>query len=230
MVKHNNILPDQHYHKMWNGVHAPVAHGLKPTVNFQQPCQKKARRLKRKAKAAAIAPRPVGLLRPVVHCQSARYKHKVRAGRGFTLEELKEAGILKKEAMNIGISVDHRRTNLSVESLQANAQRLKAYKAKLIIFPRKRNSKPKQGDSSADETKTATQTSLGDALPITQETVTDALETVKLTADMKAYSGYREIRLARSEAKKWGQIAKRKVMLKERAEQKKKSGGKKKKK
>ena len=41
-------------------------------------------------KAAAIAPRPVaGLLRPVVHCQTIRYNARVRAGRGFTLDELK---------------------------------------------------------------------------------------------------------------------------------------------
>lgn len=218
MPKHNNILPDQHYHKTWGGIHCVVPHGLRPTVNFQQPAQKKARRLKRKAKAAALAPRPVGLLRPIVHCQTGRYKHKVRPGRGFTTEELKEAGILRKEAMGIGIAFDHRRTNLSVESLQANVQRLKAYKAKLIIFPRKRNSKPKKGDSSADETKTATQASLSDAMPITQTSVADALTTVKLDGAAKGYSAYKALREARSEARNWGKIAKRKV---ERAEMKK---------
>ena len=49
-------------------------------------------------------------------------------------------------AKTIGIAVDHRRKNRSAESLQANVQRLKEYKSKLIIFPRKMN-KPKQGDS-----------------------------------------------------------------------------------
>merc|ERR1712146_651345 len=62
--------------------------------------------------------------------------------------ELKEAGIPAKLAPTIGIAVDHRRKNSCLESLQANAARLKAYKAKLIIFPRK-SGKPKAGDSSA---------------------------------------------------------------------------------
>ena len=56
---------------------------------------------------------------------------RVRAGRGFTLEELKTAGINAKEAGNIGIAVDHRRRNKNVETLQANVARLKAYKQRL---------------------------------------------------------------------------------------------------
>ena len=44
----------------------------------------------RKAKAERVAPRPVaGLLRPVVSGQTVKYNTKKRAGRGFTLEELK---------------------------------------------------------------------------------------------------------------------------------------------
>jgi len=47
------------------------------------------------------------------------------------------AGIPKKLAPTIGIAVDHRRKNRSLESLQANVQRLKTYKAKLVVFPRR---------------------------------------------------------------------------------------------
>lgn len=48
------------------------------------------RRKARQAKARRIAPRPVaGPLRPQVRCPTMRYHTKVRAGRGFTLEELK---------------------------------------------------------------------------------------------------------------------------------------------
>lgn len=47
------------------------------------------------------------------------------------------AGIPKKLAPTIGISVDHRRKNRSLEGLQSNVQRLKTYKAKLVIFPRR---------------------------------------------------------------------------------------------
>lgn len=57
------------------------------------------------------------------------------------------AGIHKKVARTIGISVDPRRRNKSTESLQANVQRLKEYRSKLILFPRK-PSAPRKGDSS----------------------------------------------------------------------------------
>ena len=47
------------------------------------------------------------------------------------------AGIPKKYAQSIGIAVDHRRRNRSLEGLQANVQRLKTFKAKLVVFPRR---------------------------------------------------------------------------------------------
>ena len=80
--------------------------------HFNQPGKKKARRVARAAKNAALAPRPAaGMVRPVIRCMTFKYNTKVRFGRGFTLEELKEAGISKKKAGTIGISVDHRRRN-----------------------------------------------------------------------------------------------------------------------
>jgi large subunit ribosomal protein L13e len=54
-----------------------------------------------------------------------------------------EAGIPAKLAPTIGISVDHRRRNSSLEGLQANVARLKAYRSNLVIFPRNAN-KPKK--------------------------------------------------------------------------------------
>ena len=48
--------------------------------------------------------------------------------------------------MTIGIAVDYRRRNRSVESLQLNVQRLKEYKSKLILFPKKAG-EPKKGDA-----------------------------------------------------------------------------------
>jgi len=68
------------------------------------------------------------------------------------LAELKEAGVGRKEAGGIGIVVDHRRRNLSEEGKQLNVERLKAYKARLIVFPRKVG-KPKKGDSTGDDLK-----------------------------------------------------------------------------
>ena len=46
--------------------------------------------------------------------------------------------------------MDHRRRNRSLESLELNIQRLKEYKSKLILFPRKM-SKPKKGDSDVSD-------------------------------------------------------------------------------
>ena len=74
------------------------------------------------------------------------------------------AGIHKKVARTIGISVDPRRQNKCTESLQANVQRLKEYCSELILFPRK-PSAPKKGDSSAEELKLATQLT-GPVMPI----------------------------------------------------------------
>ena len=48
------------------------------------------------------------------------------------------AKIGRKEALGIGIAVDFRRRNKCNESLQLNVQRLKKYKARLVVFPRKK--------------------------------------------------------------------------------------------
>uniref|UniRef100_A0A665WCJ0 60S ribosomal protein L13 n=1 Tax=Echeneis naucrates TaxID=173247 RepID=A0A665WCJ0_ECHNA len=135
----NGMILNPHFHKDWQ---------KRVRTWFNQPARKIRRRKARQAKARRIAPRPVaGPLRPQVRCPTVRYHTKVRAGRGFTLEELKAAGIHKKTARTIGISVDPRRRNRSTESLQANVQRLKEYRSKLILFPRKASA-PKKGDSS----------------------------------------------------------------------------------
>ena len=56
----------------------------------EEPEPKPQEAAEEKAKAAKIAPRPsAGLLRPVVHPPTQRYNMKLRAGKGFTLQELK---------------------------------------------------------------------------------------------------------------------------------------------
>jgi len=151
--------------------------------------------LARKAKAERIAPRPVsGLLRPAVRCPTQRYNTKIRYGRGFTLKELKEAGINPKQAVSIGIGIDYRRKNRSVEGLQANVERLKAYKARLIVFPLK-GGKVKKGDSTAEETSAATQFK-GEILPIVQPKA--KIETMAITEDMKKASAVRQYKQERA--------------------------------
>lgn len=70
---------------------SPILPTLLPSIPYpSQPAKKKARRLARKAKAAAIAPRPTQLLRPVVHPPTQRYNHKTRLGKGFSMQVRRE--------------------------------------------------------------------------------------------------------------------------------------------
>lgn len=62
------------------------------------------------------------------------------------------AGIPRKLASTIGISVDHRRQTTSEETLKQNVQRLQSYKARLILFPRK-SGQHKKLDSKAEDLK-----------------------------------------------------------------------------
>ncbi|KAI9226667.1 MAG: 50S ribosomal protein L13e [Piptocephalis tieghemiana] len=197
-VKHNNQLPNVHLRKDWQ---------RRVSTWFNQPGRKQRRRLNRVKKAAAAAPRPVdGLLRPAVRCPTIKYNIKVRAGRGFTLEELKAAGIPKKEARTIGIAVDHRRRNKSEESLNANVHRLKAYRARLIVFPRRSN-RVKKGDASAEDLKAASQLPAGSLLPITTPVPHVAARAVTQTE--RETSAYRTLRVARADKRYRGILEKR---------------------
>lgn len=81
MVKGNNMIPNAHFHKWWQ---------RHIRTWFNQPARKFRRRQNRIKKAKDLFPRPAaGPLRPIVRCPSIRYHTKVRAGRGFTLAELK---------------------------------------------------------------------------------------------------------------------------------------------
>ena len=79
-MKHNNQLPNGHFHKDWQS---------RVKTWFDQPGRKKRRRIARTKKAVRIAPRPVELLRPAIKCPTIKYNTKLRTGRGFTLDELK---------------------------------------------------------------------------------------------------------------------------------------------
>jgi len=190
-------------------------------VHFDQPGRKHRRRQARLAKAAAVAPRPVDKLRPVVRCPTIKYNRRVRAGRGFTLLELKEAGINRKLAPTIGITVDHRRKNVSQESLTDNVARLKEFKDRLILFPRK-SGQFKKLDSSADDVNAAKKAFAADGqvegfavsvhsiLPVKNLSPKEAIKDVKrddLPEGEKA--AYRRLREARSAARLIGVREKR---------------------
>ncbi|XP_014768271.1 60S ribosomal protein L13 [Octopus bimaculoides] len=206
----NQTVPNGHFHKDWQRY---------VRTWFDQPMRKKRRARKRMIKARKVAPRPAaGPLRPIVTCPSIKYNMRVRAGRGFTIEELRKAGISKREAPTIGIAVDYRRRSMSAEELQANAQRLKEYKSRLILFPRKM-SKPGKKDSSSEEIKLATQLK-GKLMPIVNKVRKDKPQV--LTKDMRRFKAHHTIKIARIDKRMFGRRQKIAERLAAEEESKKK--------
>ncbi|KAK5455959.1 60S ribosomal protein L13 [Exophiala xenobiotica] len=218
-IKHNQQLPNNHFHKDWQ---------RRVRVHFDQPGRKSRRRAARLSKAAAVAPRPVDKLKPVVRCPTVKYNRRARAGRGFTLVELKEAGIPRKLAPTIGISVDARRQTTNQETLTTNVARLKAYKARLILFPRK-SGQHKKLDSSAEDVKMAEDESkivkkVTAAIPIDSGVgIKHAFQEIK-KGDMPKgeENAFRKLRIARSDARHAGAREKREKVKAEAEDAKKK--------
>lgn len=182
MVKHNNIIPNIHCKKKYlQSSRGP----LKVKLALNQATRKKARRMRRAARAAAIAPAPLQKLKPVVQCPTQKYSAKSRLGRGFTLEELKAAGLNASYARTIGIAVDHRRRNKCEESLQANVARLEAYKANLVVL------------KSGVATPAALATKTVQPLPAKKHEVV----TQEITDEMKEFKAFTTMRVARQETK-----------------------------
>merc|ERR1712151_442000 len=102
--------------------------------------------------------------------------------------------------MGIGISVDHRRRNKCTESLQANVNRLKLYKSKLVIFPKKSGKKGvKKGDTPRSELQSVAQKTLKEIIPI--PTPSTEIEARAITKDEKEASAYKRLKKARIDAK-----------------------------
>lgn len=103
-----------------------------------------------------------------------------------------EAGIRRKEALSIGISVDHRRKNRSVEGLKQNVARLAEYKSKLIVFPKKAG-KAKKGDATTEQVAKATQLK-GALLPVKTPAPTDVSRKITSAPSLEAYATLRKAR------------------------------------
>jgi len=183
VIPFHAVLHNNHFRKDWQ---------RRVRTWFDQPGRKLRRRNARKNKAASLGVRPLTLLRPAVRGQTIRYNRKVREGRGFTLAELKDAGVGRKEARGIGIVVDHRRRNLSEEGKRINVERLRAYQARLIVFPRKAK-KSKKGDSTG-EALTAPITRATLPLPETYH----AEAPRKITNEERNFEAYKTLRNARA--------------------------------
>lgn len=170
MVKHNNVVPNVHLRKHWQ---------RNVTVWLNQASRKRRRLIARRSKARLAAPRPIDKLRPIVRGQTIRYNNKTREGKGtekdnlgFTLEEIKAAGLGVAFARSVGIAVDHRRQNRCQESLDLNRKRLQAYVSKLVLYPRHEKTlvtKAKSGiinDSSKESHKVSDKPQANTALPL----------------------------------------------------------------
>ena len=135
----------------------------------------------------------------------------MRYGRGFTLAELRGAGLNAKVARTVGISVDHRRTSTSEEQLQLNVARLNTYKSKLIVFPRREN-KPKKGlinDATAEQLKSAASATqvTGPTLPIVRKQ--PAVEFAAITEADKAKKVFHTLRTIRTNTRYRGRRVKK---------------------
>lgn len=184
MVKHNNQIPNLHFHKKYcESSRGP----LKVKLSLNQAARKKSRRVKRAAKASKIAPSPLERLRPIVQCPTQKYSAKKRFGKGFTLEELKASGLNPSYAQTVGISVDWRRRNHSAESLDLNVSRLKAYVTSLVVL--------KKGET-ADQLKGCIQ-------PIPSPT--GKLPMQEVTEELKSFAAYTTMRIAKQETRVAGQ-------------------------
>lgn len=94
--KRNGVVPNAHFRKDWQRF---------IRTWFDQPFRKQRRHNARVEKARKVAPRPTQKLHPLVHCPTIKYNTKLRLGRGFTIDELKQAGIARKFAPSMCDSV-----------------------------------------------------------------------------------------------------------------------------
>lgn len=214
MVKGNNELHSSHMRKHWNKWHYI---GVK--CFFNKMAHKKIRAQKRAEKIAALSPRPISKLRPIVMGMTRKYASKVKIGRGFSLQELKAAGISGAFAQTVGIAVDHRRHNKNADTMATNVKRLNDYKAKLILFPAKEG-KFKKGmiaDSTADKLSSVNKKTCPSTLAVfdvpkvvktsPNEPITKEMQATKVYQKLRAertnqrYNGVRIIR-AKKEAEK----------------------------
>ena len=129
---------------------------------------------------------------------------------------IQEAGIPRRLAPTIGISIDPRRANLSTETLTANVHRLKTYRARLLLFPRlpgahRKSDSTKEELAAHEKGETKISRKVHAVHPIVDEGKLKAVGEVKRSEMPEAVEGgaYRKLRDARSEARLVGVREKR---------------------
>merc|ERR1712190_386804 len=89
------------------------------------------------------------------------------------------------------------------ESLQANVNRLKLYKSKLVVFPKKSGKKGvKKGDTPRSELQNVAQNTLKEIIPVERPQL--RIKARAISADEKEASAYKKIQKARAEKKYFG--------------------------
>lgn len=115
---------------------------------------------------------------------------------------LQAAGLTALEAKSIGIAVDYRRANKSSESINVNAQRLKFYKANLVVYPRKSKAVAAHRKEEPKLPAPVQRTE-----PVAFKTAPKRDRPTKITAEMKAVSGFKTFRSERMKIRKLGLAA-----------------------
>jgi len=176
----------------------------------------------------------------MVRCPTRRYNMKVRYGRGFTLEELKLAGLNAGYARTIGIAVDPRRQDTSMETRDMNVKRLKAYLSKLILFPSKnskrlakkpadkKDTKPRKlivEEATADKLNSAAakkQVKEKEVMPLQPQKLREKPQGI--TEEMKKEKAYIKLRIEKVKKKYDGIRKKRAELARKEAEEKASKG------
>ena len=200
MTVHNNALQRPHLRKHWQKW---------VRTWFNQPARKLRRITKRRQLAKDVFPAPIRRLRPTVAKCTFRYAGQQRLGRGFTLQELAEAKLNPRFAATIGIAVDHRRTNKSVEGLQRNVARLRDYISKLTLLPR-REGQPRKGTRGVLSDKDQRVEPTQETRPAVLRAPTASLRAKPrpVTAEQNAFRAHGYLRLLRAQQKQAGKKAK----------------------
>ena len=165
---------------------------------FNQPAKKLRRRKIRAAKAAKNTPNPTHLLRPAVRGQTRRYNNKLRLGRGFTLTELKAAGIKGVNyARSLGITIDRRRKDTCSETQKLNAERIKLYISRMILHPKKgkTDKKAQVPEANEQQLKSAEAQSVNTTKTVVPLPKSESgLSWTTVTKDMQDFKAYKTLR------------------------------------
>eukprot|EP01071_Lankesteria_metandrocarpae_P007302 Lankesteria_metandrocarpae@DN4640_c0_g1_i1.p2 len=206
-IAKNNYLVSSHFRKYWQ---------RHIRTWFHQPSQKLSRRYQRNVRLTKEAPRPVGMLRPEVHTPSLRHNMKSRSGRGFSIEELKRAGVSKKIAPTIGIAVDLRRRNRSEEALNTNSERLKSYMSRLVLFPRAAKLRKGFGGLPNDTSRNMAQEYMNEPIakvvPISQKDTT--VQARAITDADRNFNAFLELKKLRNDQRKTYRKTRREALRK----------------